>query len=86
MGRSSGGRSGNSLSLWRRICAWLSRHSPQNRRPFSPSRPRRACDATLFIAAGMQHIFPIWAGAFPEADAAIALIGNWVRRLLFTDH
>src|SRR5437868_1068885 len=43
-------------------------------------------DATLFIAAGMQHIFPIWAGAFPEADAAIALIGNWVRRLLFTDH
>jgi acetyl esterase/lipase len=36
-------------------------------------------DATLFIAAGMQHIFPIWAGAFPEAHAAIALIGNWVR-------
>ena len=36
-------------------------------------------DATLFIASGMQHIFPIWAGAFPEADAAIALIGNWVR-------
>ena len=33
-------------------------------------------DATLFIAAGMQHIFPIWAGAFPEADAAIALVGN----------
>jgi epsilon-lactone hydrolase len=43
-------------------------------------------DATLFVAAGMQHVFPIWAGAFPEADAAIALIGNWVRRLLFTDH
>src|SRR5438552_18024598 len=43
-------------------------------------------DATLFIAAGMQHIFPIWAGAFPEADAAIALVGNWVRRLPFTDH
>jgi len=36
-------------------------------------------DAMLFIAAGMQHVFPIWAGAFPEADAAIALIGNWVR-------
>jgi epsilon-lactone hydrolase len=36
-------------------------------------------DATLFVASGMQHIFPIWAGAFPEADAAIALIGNWVR-------
>jgi len=36
-------------------------------------------DATAFIAAGMQHIFPIWSGAFPEADAAIALIGDWVR-------
>jgi acetyl esterase/lipase len=36
-------------------------------------------DATLFIAAGMQHIFPIWAGSFPEADAAIALVGKWVR-------
>jgi len=36
-------------------------------------------DATAFIAGGMQHIFPIWAGVFPEADAAIALIGNWVR-------
>lgn len=37
-------------------------------------------DATLFIAAGMQHVFPIWAGAFPEADAAISLAGDWVRR------
>jgi len=27
----------------------------------------------------MQHIFPIWAGSFPEADAAIRLIGNWIR-------
>jgi monoterpene epsilon-lactone hydrolase len=36
-------------------------------------------DATVFIAAGMQHIFPIWSGVFPEADAAIALIGDWVR-------
>src|SRR5439155_21876096 len=43
-------------------------------------------DATLFIAAGMQHVFPIWAGAFPEADAAITLVGEWVRRLLLTDH
>jgi epsilon-lactone hydrolase len=41
--------------------------------------------ATLFIAAGMQHIFPIWAGAFPEASAAIALIGDWIRRSLPTD-
>jgi monoterpene epsilon-lactone hydrolase len=37
-------------------------------------------DATLFVAAGMQHVFPVWAGAFPEADAAIALIGDWVRK------
>jgi epsilon-lactone hydrolase len=36
-------------------------------------------DATAFIAGGMQHGFPIWAGVFPEADAAIALIGDWVR-------
>jgi monoterpene epsilon-lactone hydrolase len=33
-------------------------------------------DATAFIAAGMQHVFPIWAGVFPEADAAIAMIGK----------
>jgi len=33
----------------------------------------------------MQHVFPIWAGAFPEADAAIALIGNWVRALMARD-
>ena len=37
-------------------------------------------DGTLSITAGMQHVFPIWAGAFPEADAAIRLIGDWVRR------
>lgn len=36
-------------------------------------------NATAFIAARMQHVFPIWAGVFPEADAAIALIGNWAR-------
>lgn len=36
-------------------------------------------DATLFVAAEMQHVFPIWAGAFPEADAAIRLIGDWIR-------
>jgi epsilon-lactone hydrolase len=37
-------------------------------------------DATLHVAAGMQHVFPIWAGAFPEADREIALIGEWVLR------
>jgi epsilon-lactone hydrolase len=36
-------------------------------------------DATLFIAAEMQHVFPIFAGAFPEADAAIRLMGDWIR-------
>ena len=35
-------------------------------------------DATLFIGAGMQHVWPTWAGAFPEADDAIATIGSWV--------
>jgi monoterpene epsilon-lactone hydrolase len=37
-------------------------------------------DATLFVGAGMQHVWPTWAGAIPEADAAITLIGDWVRR------
>jgi epsilon-lactone hydrolase len=36
-------------------------------------------DATLYVGAGMQHVFPIWAGVFPEAGAAIGLIGDWVR-------
>ncbi|MCI0569438.1 MAG: alpha/beta hydrolase [Myxococcaceae bacterium] len=36
-------------------------------------------DATLFIGAGMQHVWPIWAGALPEADAALGMIGTWVR-------
>lgn len=36
-------------------------------------------DATLFVGGEMQHVWPIWAGAFPEADAAIALIGDWIR-------
>ncbi len=36
-------------------------------------------DAALFIGAGMQHVWPTWAGALPEADAAIAMIGEWVR-------
>ena len=37
-------------------------------------------NATAVIAAGMQHVYPIWAGVFPEADEAIAIIGDWVRR------
>lgn len=35
-------------------------------------------DVTLYIGAGMQHVFPIYCGAIPEADAAVAMIGAWV--------
>jgi epsilon-lactone hydrolase len=34
-------------------------------------------DVTLYIGAGMQHIFPIYCGAIPEA--AVAMIGEWIR-------
>jgi monoterpene epsilon-lactone hydrolase len=36
-------------------------------------------DVTLYIGAGIQHIFPIYCGAVPEADAAVAMIGTWIR-------
>ncbi|VFU08322.1 alpha/beta hydrolase [Methylocella tundrae] len=36
-------------------------------------------EATAIVAAGMQHVYPIWAGLFPEADEAIARIGDWAR-------
>jgi epsilon-lactone hydrolase len=36
-------------------------------------------DATLLVGGGMQHLWPTWAGAIPEADAAIELVGNWIR-------
>ncbi len=36
-------------------------------------------DTTLYIGAGMQHIFPIYCGVIPEADAAVAMIGTWIR-------
>ena len=40
-------------------------------------------DVTLRVGAGMQHIYPVYAGFLPEADAAIAEIGAWIRvRLL----
>jgi epsilon-lactone hydrolase len=35
-------------------------------------------DASLYIGGGMQHVFPIWKGVVPEADAAIAHIGAWI--------
>lgn len=34
---------------------------------------------TLIIEPEMQHAFPIFAGRMPEADAAIAGIGEWIR-------
>jgi acetyl esterase/lipase len=37
-------------------------------------------DVLLYIGSGMQHVFPIYAGAMPEADTAIAMIGDWIRR------
>jgi monoterpene epsilon-lactone hydrolase len=40
------------------------------------------CDARLDIVAGMQHVFPIWCGAFPEAGREMARLGDWVRDLL----
>ena len=39
-------------------------------------------DMTLSIGANMQHIFPIYCGAMPEADAALAMIGTWIRTRL----
>jgi epsilon-lactone hydrolase len=36
-------------------------------------------DTMLYIGAKMQHIFPIYCGVMPEADAAVAMIGTWIR-------
>src|SRR5215210_4686172 len=36
-------------------------------------------DVTLYIGAGMQHIFPIYCGMIPEADAAVSMVGGWIR-------
>jgi hypothetical protein len=38
-------------------------------------------DVTLYIGARMQHIFPIYCGVIPESDAAVAMIGAWIRSL-----
>lgn len=39
-------------------------------------------EMTVSIVPGMQHVFPIWSGVFPEADSAIAQIGAWIRKRL----
>jgi acetyl esterase/lipase len=36
-------------------------------------------DAQLCIGAGMQHVWPTWVGAMPEADEAMRTIGDWIR-------
>jgi monoterpene epsilon-lactone hydrolase len=36
-------------------------------------------DVTLYIGAHMQHVFPIYCGVMPEADAAVKMIGEWIR-------
>jgi epsilon-lactone hydrolase len=36
-------------------------------------------DVTLRVGAGMQHIFPVYAGFMPEAYAGIAEIGDFIR-------
>ncbi len=43
-------------------------------------------DVTLYIKAGMQHIFPIYCGTIPEADVAVAMIGAWMRSLTSRVH
>ncbi len=35
-------------------------------------------DATLDIVGGCQHVFPIWCGVIPEADAAVERIAAWI--------
>ena len=36
-------------------------------------------DVTLYIGAGMQHIFPIYCGVIPEAEATVVMIGTFIR-------
>jgi monoterpene epsilon-lactone hydrolase len=36
-------------------------------------------DVTLYIGGSMQHVFPVYCGVMPEADAAVATIGGWIR-------
>jgi epsilon-lactone hydrolase len=35
-------------------------------------------DIQLLVGAGMQHIYPVYAGFMPESDKAVADIGIWV--------
>ena len=42
-------------------------------------RVTQGAAATLVVAEGMQHTWPIWVGAFPEADSAMRQAGAWLR-------
>ena len=37
-------------------------------------------DAELVLGGGMQHVYPLYVGAMPEADAAMEHIGAWIAR------
>ena len=36
-------------------------------------------DVRLDVFPEMQHVFQLWAGNMPEADEAVARIGEWLR-------
>ena len=76
------------------VAEWTSRdvpeplHEPRDGRHDSVRLARSAgmagVDVTLYIGAGMQHIFPIYCGMIPEADAAVAMIGTFIKELSWT--
>lgn len=41
-----------------------------------------ADDRILEVGEGMQHVYPIWTGVFPEAGEAIATAGAWAHDVL----
>jgi hypothetical protein len=64
-------------------------HAPDDPRDLrsDPVRFQRAAaiaevDVTLSVGAHMQHIYPIYCGAMPEADAAVVMIWAWIRTRL----
>ena len=38
-------------------------------------------DTTLHVAAGMQHLFPLYAGSMPEATRGVERIGRWMKEV-----
>lgn len=49
---------------------------------FADLAKKAGVDITLEIFPEMQHVFQIAAGSLPEADAAIAKLGAWLKRKL----